>query len=73
MKNSGKIFKLIDGRKVIVYDDQPILNKNKVLLHLVDENYELIMNENDKPKTIFKNYDDLLNELKKASFVGFVD
>ncbi len=74
MKNPGKIIRLEDERKVILYDHQPLVKeKGKIVLHLVDEKNNIIEGENKKPKTILKDADTFTEEMKGASVIGFVD
>jgi len=76
MKNSGIILKLPDERMVIVYDKQPLLKENgKVIMNLVDEKYNLIKDENDKPKIIMKDVDqyNIENQNKINRLIGYVD
>ena len=74
-KNPGKIIKLSDGRLVIVYDYQPLaLSKNKIVLHLIDENHNHLVNTNTGVyKTLVKSITDFNEEMKKAELIGFVD
>ncbi len=74
MKNSGIIAKLPDGRTVIVYDNQPLAEvKGKILLNLVDDKYNLIKNEDGKPKVIIKDISDYNEEMQAATLIGYVD
>lgn len=76
MINSGVILKLADERTVIVYTKQQLLiEKGKVIMNLVDEKYNLIKDENGKPKIIIKSVEqyNLENQYELNKFVGFVD
>lgn len=72
-KNSGIIARLSDNRLVIIYNKRPLLSeKGFVILHLVDENYNLIK-ENNKPKTLLKRVDIYNEEMQAAKLIGYVD
>ena len=74
MKNPGKLIRLKDGRKVIFYNNQPLMKeKGKIILHLVDENNNIIEGENKKPKTILKDADSFTEGMEGAGVIGFVD
>lgn len=57
MRRSGTLILLQDGRKVIMYDNQPLIKQGRVVLHLIDDNYNLIKDETGKEKTIIKPLD----------------
>lgn len=38
---SGKIFKMKDGRTVVLYDFRPLLKQGKLVLNIVDEKMEM--------------------------------
>lgn len=76
MRNSGIILKLPDERTVIVYTKQPLLKeKGKVIMNLVDEKYNLIKDENGKPKIVIKSIEqyNLENQNQVNMVIGFVD
>lgn len=74
MKNSGIIIKLIDGRRCIVYDKQPLAKeRGKIILNLVDENLNLINNDDGKPKIIIRDISTYNEEIVSATFIGYVD
>ncbi len=54
MRRSGTLILLQDGRKVIMYDKQPLIKQGRVVLHLIDDSYNLIKDETGKEKTIIK-------------------
>lgn len=72
--NSGAIVQLADGRKVIVYNNQPLLKMaKKVILNLIDENYNCIKGDDGKPKVIIKDISAYNVEMKAAKLIGYVD
>ena len=73
MEKHGFIAKLSDGRVVIVYDKQPLASKGKIILHLVDDNYNLINDSNGKPKIILKDISSYNEEMPSATLIGYVD
>lgn len=73
MKNPGTIAKLADGRRCIIYTEQPLLKaRGKVILNLVDENNNLLM-DNNRPKTIIKDVAIYNEEMQAAELIGYVD
>ena len=72
----GILLELADKRKVIVYNDQPLLEtKGVVVLNLIDDEYKLILNEQEKPKTILKTVHkyNLENQNELNKVIGYVD
>lgn len=73
MKHPGQIVQLPDKRFCIVYNEQPLIQeKGKIILHLVDENYNL-MYDNDRPRIIIRNLDAYIQEMKASKMIGYVD
>lgn len=54
MKNPGCIIRLKDGRRVIMYNKQPLAQKGMYLLHLVDESLKPITDSFGKQKTLIR-------------------
>ncbi len=51
-RKPGTLAEMPDGRKVIIYDNQPLLKEHgKVIVHLIDDDYNLIM-QNGKLKIL---------------------
>lgn len=75
MKNSnpGKLVTLPDGRTCIIYNSQPLVKEDKILLHLVDKDYKLILDKKKKPKTIIKDFEIYIEECGKYNVIGYVD
>lgn len=75
MKNPGKLVELEDGRKAILYNNQPLLKShNKVVLHLIGDDYKII-EKDGKPATLLRDvdvYNDMVNQ-KKIKGIGMVD
>lgn len=67
MKNPGKIFKMPDDRKVILYSDQPLFDKGKFVLYLVNDNFETL------GKTLLKDIKTFPDEMKTYELIGYVD
>jgi hypothetical protein len=73
-RKPGVIAKLPDDRMVIVYRDQPLLEKKgKVILSLIDENYSLILGEDNKPKIIIQDVHVYNESMQAATLIGYVD
>ncbi len=74
MEKSGIIAKLPDGRKVIIYDKQPLIKeKGKVVLNLVDDDYNIIVDNIGNPKIIIKDVSIYNEEMQVATLLGYVD
>jgi hypothetical protein len=74
MRKPGLIVKLSDGLLVIVYNEQPLrVPKGKIILHLVDENHNLILREDKTPKILIKSEMDYCNEMQASKLIGYVD
>lgn len=73
MRNSGKLVKMADDRIVIVYNYQPLIKQEKIVLNLVDENYKLIKGEDGKPKILVRDIPTFNEEMQAATLIGFVD
>jgi|WetSurMetagenome_2_1015567.scaffolds.fasta_scaffold1111547_1 hypothetical protein len=72
MKKPGRILKLSDGRTVILYNNQPLLQeKGMVILNLIDADYNLLTNEQGNPRTIIQAVE-VFNELDKE-LIGYID
>jgi hypothetical protein len=68
------VTKLNDGRNVVVYHNQPLAKeKGKIILNLIDEKYNLIKDENGKPKTIIKDIAAYNEEMLIAKLIGYID
>lgn len=74
MKNPGFIAKMTDGRNVIIYTKQPLLKeKGKIVVHLVDDSFMGLKNEEGQPKTLLFNIEVYNKLIKTWKAVGFVD
>lgn len=75
MKKPGILLLLPDGRKTIVYNEQPLLQSNgRVILNLIDEKLNLIYKDG-KPSIIMKSVEqyNLENQEGVNKIIGFVD
>ena len=67
------MLRLRDNRLIVVYDKQPLAKeKGKIILHLIDEKYNLIKDEHGKPKVIIKDIHTYNEEMKAVTLVGYV-
>jgi hypothetical protein len=75
MRNPGKLIKLKDGRKVILYNNQPLIKSGRVVLHLIDDDYNIQTDETGKAKTILKNIEEWNEENRQGLHkgIGMVD
>ena len=72
--NPGILITLSDGRNCIVYNNQPLAKeKGKIILHLVDEDLKLIMDDNKRPKIIMKDVSTYNEEMQASKLIGYVD
>lgn len=62
----GMLLELSGGRKGIAYNKDQNNHLSKLLIYIVDKNYNLIYNPDGKPKIVFKKP----NEVK---LIGLVD
>lgn len=65
MKNPGIIYDMPDGRTVVIYYEQPLIEKGKIVLYLVDDSF--------KTKKILKDTLTFNEEIKTYKLKGFVD
>lgn len=65
MRKSGKIFDMPDGRVVVLYDEQPMIERKKILLHIIDDS--------PRSKTLIKDLDSFKEEIKTYKLKGFID
>lgn len=72
-RNSGTIAIMQDGRKVIIFNNQPLAKeKSKVVVHLIDDSFNLII-ENDKPKILLFDVSTYNEIVKTWKGIGKVD
>lgn len=64
---------MADDRLVIVFNYQPLIKQQKIVLNLVDEDYKLIKGEDGKAKTLVRDIETYNEEMKAATLIGFVD
>lgn len=64
-KNSGHIVETKTGKKGIIYHLESLLNKKRIV-HLIDENNNVIVDENDKEVKMLCNP-------KSLKIIGFID
>jgi hypothetical protein len=73
MKNPGVIAMLPDRRLVVIYNNQPLAEKGKIVYYLVDENYNVIKSTGNKPKTIIREITAYQLEVKRSTIIGYID
>lgn len=75
MNNVGRLIQLQDGRNVIMYNKQPLIDKGQVLLHLVDHDYNHMFTESGKPSTLIRDAKIFMEEFKAGlhKHIGMVD
>lgn len=72
-RRSGTIAQMSDGRKIIIFNDQPLLkDKKKVVVYLINEDYELII-DNGEPKTLLFDLKVYNEAAKTWTAIGKVD
>jgi len=72
--NPGQIIKLKDGRVVIMYNSQPLLKAyQKVVLHLVDENYNWLKDEKGHPKRLIFDNEKYQDQVLGGIKIGMID
>jgi hypothetical protein len=62
-----------DDRLCIFYAKQPLVAKGIWLFHLVDDKYNLLFNDKNRPKILMKNKETMVTLIRNASVIGFVD
>jgi hypothetical protein len=74
-KNPGVLLQLQDGRKAIVYNDQPLKSKGMIFLHLVDDNFKRVLNDEGEPKVLIWTVEKYEGESLegKNKLIGYVD
>lgn len=74
LRNSGVIHRLEDGRLCIVFNRQPLINeKGKMVLALVDDEYNVLTDESGEPRTLVKDVDVYIEMMATADMIGFVN
>ena len=73
MKRPGRLVRLHDDRVVIVYNDQPLLEKGKIVLTLVDGSYNPLLDSNGKSRTILMGEELYKEEMQVSKFIGYID
>lgn len=74
MRNPGTLALMPDGRKVVIYDKQPLLKEQKkVVVHLMGDDFNLIQGEDGKPKTLLFDLADYNEKIKTWKGIGKVD
>lgn len=72
--NPGIIIELADGRKAIVYHNQPLHQTQcKLLLHLIGDDYKPILGDDGKQKTLIKSEQEYHEILAAGKYIGRVD
>jgi len=74
VKKPGILVRLPDDRVCIVYEAQPLIAEySKVVLHLVDDSYNIIIGANGRPKLLMKDVSVYNEEMQAATLIGYVD
>lgn len=73
-RRPGIMLKLPDGRIVIRYNKQPLLQeRNKVVLHLLNDNFTLQKDEKGNEKTVLRDVSKYNEMLPSCQLIGYVD
>lgn len=74
MKHPGKILRFPDDDQFfLVKDFQPLLQeKRRVIMYLVDEQYNKVPNENGTPKMRIIDFDTFNKDMLEAALIGYV-
>ena len=72
----GKLYKMKDGRNIGIYQSQPLFKKHgKVIVNILDEDWNVILGDDDRPKTLLWTEDEF--KIKRATgeleHVGYED
>ena len=74
MRNPGRIYKVDDDRIVIHYNEQPLYECQGItIFNLVDEDYNLLLNDEQKPRILMKKKETLQIFIRRLRLIGFVD
>ena len=65
--------RLQDGRVVVMYNKQPLFDKGKIILNLVDNDFKPILGEDNIPKTLIKMKSYFSDNQDSIKLIGFVD
>ena len=66
----GIVFEFSDGRKGIIFKDQPLKSENKIIIHLVDDEIKLKRTDKGAPITLTRRFDHAY--IITAKTIGFV-
>lgn len=74
-KHPGQIMQLPDQRKCIVYNDQPLFAKGKIIFHLLNEDLSLTLGDDQKQKVLIKSKQEYVRlcESGEMTRIGYVD
>lgn len=75
-KKPGIMLQISDGKKVIVYNEQPFLaSQKKIMMHIVDDDGVLQYDESGKQKIVTRTLEqyNLDNQQGVNKVIGFVD
>lgn len=74
MRSPGIIVETSEGKKFIIYNNQPLLEeKGKVILHHIDDNMKLMNDDNGKPKISIRSVQVYNEEAQTYKVIGHVD
>lgn len=72
-RRPGIIIEMDDGRMAIVYNDQPLEFKDKIILNLITNDFKPVKGKDDKNATLIKSKDDYAKLLGVSKLMGHVD
>lgn len=73
-RNSGRIIQMADGRKAVFRYQQPLLmEKGKVVLYLIDDEFRPIVGEDQKQKTILMDVKAFKEAIPTWKAIGMFD
>lgn len=76
MSNHGKIIQTSDGKKYIIYDNQPLMKREKdqrVVITIIDDDLKPVKDENWRNKTLLKTHLDFVEFVKGCRVIGYVN
>lgn len=76
MSNHGKIIQTSDGKKYIIYDNQPLMKREKdqrVIITIIGEDLKPVKDENGRNKTLVKTHLEFVEFVKDCKVIGYVN
>jgi len=76
MSKHGKIIQTSDGKKYIIYNDQPLMKREKdqrVVITIIGEDLKPVKHENGRNKILLKTHLEFVEFVKDCRVIGYVN